>query len=75
MLTLYSYAGLFGVPDNNGNGLKMFAFLKLAGVPVRHEHLFDAQEVWIDSRQLEGVDPLESEIKAAIELAEGWRYG
>ncbi|WP_411870536.1 glutathione S-transferase C-terminal domain-containing protein [Vulcanococcus limneticus] len=42
MLTLYSYPGLFGVADNNGYGLKVFAFLKLAGVPFRHEHLFDA---------------------------------
>ena len=29
------------------------------------------QEVWIDSRQLKGGDPLESEIKAAIEEASG----
>ncbi len=29
------------------------------------------QEVWIDSRQLKGGDPLESEIKAAIEAASG----
>jgi glutathione S-transferase len=42
MLTLYSYPGLFGVADNNGYGLKVFAFLRLAGVPFRHEHLFDA---------------------------------
>ena len=42
MLTLYSYPTLFGVADNNGYGLKVFAFLKLAGVPFRHEHLFDA---------------------------------
>jgi hypothetical protein len=42
MLTLYSYPGLFGVADNNGYGLEVFAFLKLAGVPFRHEHLFDA---------------------------------
>jgi glutathione S-transferase len=41
MLTLYP--PLFGVADNNGYGLKMvFAFLKLAGVPFRHEHIFDA---------------------------------
>ena len=33
MLTLYSYPPLFGVADNNGYGLKVFAFLKLAGVP------------------------------------------
>ena len=33
MLTLYSYPTLFGVADNNGYGLKVYAFLKLAGVP------------------------------------------
>lgn len=43
MLTLYSYPTLFGVADNNAYGLKVFAFLKLAGVPFRHEHIFDAQ--------------------------------
>src|SRR5271170_2857445 len=42
MTTLYSYPSLFGVADNNGYGLKVFAFLKLAGVPFSHEHLFDA---------------------------------
>ena len=42
MLTLYSYPELFGVADNNGYGLKVFAFLKLAGVPFVHEHIFDA---------------------------------
>jgi glutathione S-transferase len=42
MLTLYSYPQLFGVADNNGYGLKVYAFLKLAGVPFVHEHLFDA---------------------------------
>jgi glutathione S-transferase len=42
MLTLYSYPSLFGVADNNGYGLKVFAFLKLTGVPFRHEHIFDA---------------------------------
>lgn len=42
MLTLYSYPSLFGVADNNGYGLKVYAFLKLAGVPFRHEHIFDA---------------------------------
>ena len=35
---------LFGVADNNGYGLKVFAFLKLAGVPFRHEHIFDASK-------------------------------
>jgi glutathione S-transferase len=42
MLTLYSYPSLFGVADNNGYGLKVFAFLRLAGVPFTHEHIFDA---------------------------------
>jgi glutathione S-transferase len=42
MVTLYSYPALFGVADNNGYGLKVFAFLKLAGVPFLHEHIFDA---------------------------------
>jgi hypothetical protein len=44
MLTLYSYPPLFGVADNSGYGLKVFAFLKLAGVPFRHEHIFDASK-------------------------------
>src|SRR5260221_705844 len=42
MLTLYSYPELFGVADKNGYGLKVFAFLRLAGLPFRHEHIFDA---------------------------------
>jgi glutathione S-transferase len=42
MPTLYSYPGLFGVADNNGYGLKVFAFLKLAGLPFTHRHVFDA---------------------------------
>jgi hypothetical protein len=41
MLTLYSYPELFGVADNNGYGLKVFAFLRLAGVPFVHDHIFD----------------------------------
>ena len=44
MLTLYSYPTLFGVADNNGYGLKVYAFLKLAGVPFQHEHIFDASQ-------------------------------
>jgi len=44
MLTLYSYPTLFGVADNNGYGLKVFAFLKLAGVPFSHAHIFDASQ-------------------------------
>ena len=42
MITLYSYPELFGVADNNGYGLKVFAFLRLAGVPFTHKHIFDA---------------------------------
>ncbi|MEP9377038.1 glutathione S-transferase family protein [Aquabacter sp. CN5-332] len=42
MITLYSYPELFGVADNNGYGLKVFAFLRLAGLPFTHEHIFDA---------------------------------
>jgi len=37
MLTLYSYPNLFGVADNNPFGLKVYAFLKLCGLPFRHE--------------------------------------
>jgi glutathione S-transferase len=44
MLTLYSYPTLFGVADNNGYGLKVFAFLRLAGVPFQQEHIFDASK-------------------------------
>jgi glutathione S-transferase len=42
MITLYSYPTLFGVADNNGYGLKVFAFLRLADVKFTHEHIFDA---------------------------------
>lgn len=41
MMTLYSYPGLFGLADNNPFGLKIFALLKLAGLPFRHEHILD----------------------------------
>src|SRR3954451_4296783 len=44
MLTLYSYPELFSVADNNGYGLKVYAFLKLSGVPFTHEHVFDASK-------------------------------
>ena len=44
MLTLYSYPTLFGVADNNGYGLKVFAFLRLSSVAFRHEHIFDASK-------------------------------
>ncbi|HWT97510.1 MAG TPA: glutathione S-transferase C-terminal domain-containing protein [Terriglobales bacterium] len=42
MITLYSYPELFGVADNNGYGLKVFAFLKLSHLVFNHEHIFDA---------------------------------
>jgi glutathione S-transferase len=42
MLTLNSYPTLFGVADNNGYGLKVYAFLRLTGVPFTHVHIFDA---------------------------------
>lgn len=42
MITLFSYPELFGVADNNGYGLKVFAYFKLAGVPFVHQHVFDA---------------------------------
>lgn len=41
MLTLFSYPGLYGLPDNNPYGLKAFAFLRLCNLPFRHEHLLD----------------------------------
>ena len=42
MITLYSYPELSGLADNNGYGLKVFAFLRLAGVVFTQEHVFDA---------------------------------
>src|SRR5271154_5807868 len=42
MITLYSYPTLFGVADNNGYGVKVFAWMRLAGLPFIHEHIFDA---------------------------------
>jgi glutathione S-transferase len=44
MITLYSYPGLFGVADNNGYGLKVFAFLRLVGLAFVHEHILDASK-------------------------------
>jgi glutathione S-transferase len=41
MITLYSYPQLFGLEDNNPFGLKVFAFLKLAGLPFGHRHVLD----------------------------------
>jgi glutathione S-transferase len=42
MVTLYSYPSLFGVADNNGYGLKVYAYMRLAGLAFRQEHVFDA---------------------------------
>jgi glutathione S-transferase len=42
MIVLYSYPELFGVADNNGYGLKVFAFMRLVRLPFTHEHIFDA---------------------------------
>src|SRR5262245_22767885 len=44
MLTLYSWPALCGVADNNGYGLKVYAFLKLTGVAFTHVHLLDASK-------------------------------
>jgi glutathione S-transferase len=44
MITLYAYPTLFGVADNNGYGLKVFAFLRLVRLPFVHEHIFDASK-------------------------------
>src|SRR6201991_2019993 len=44
MITLYAYPQLFGVADNNGYGLKVYAFLKLVGLRFAHEHIFDASK-------------------------------
>jgi glutathione S-transferase len=42
MIELYSYPELFGVADNNPFGLKVFGFLKLAGIAFEQRHVFDA---------------------------------
>jgi glutathione S-transferase len=42
MIELHSYPELFGVADNNPFGLKVFAFLKLAGIAFEQRHVFDA---------------------------------
>jgi glutathione S-transferase len=44
MIVLYSYPGLFGLPDNNPFGLKVYTFLKLSGLPFRQEQLFDTSK-------------------------------
>ncbi|MFO1132777.1 MAG: glutathione S-transferase family protein [Hyphomicrobiales bacterium] len=42
MLILFSYPELFGVADNNGYGLKVFAYLKIVRLAFEHRHIFDA---------------------------------
>ena len=41
MLTLFSYPGLYGLPDNNPYGLKVFTFLRLSNLTFLHEYLLD----------------------------------
>jgi glutathione S-transferase len=43
MTTLFSYPGLYGLEDNNPYGLKVFAFLKLSGLPFDHRHIIDTK--------------------------------
>src|SRR5580698_3992286 len=43
MITLYSYPGLYGLEDNNPYGQKVFAFLRLCGLPFEHHHILDAK--------------------------------
>ncbi|MGO4331607.1 glutathione S-transferase family protein [Cupriavidus sp. M-11] len=43
MITLFSYPGLFGLEDNNPYGLKVFAFLRLSGLPFAHRHILDTK--------------------------------
>jgi glutathione S-transferase len=44
MLTLYSYPDLFGVPDNNPFGLKVYAFMRLCGLEFQHRHILDTKD-------------------------------
>jgi glutathione S-transferase len=44
MITLFSYPELYGLEDNNPYGLKVFAFLKLTGLPFDHRHILDAKQ-------------------------------
>ncbi|MFC0397387.1 glutathione S-transferase family protein [Paraburkholderia rhizosphaerae] len=43
MITLYSYPELYGLEDNNPYGLKVFAFLRLCGLPFEHRHVLDTK--------------------------------
>jgi glutathione S-transferase len=42
VITLYSYPKLCGLADNNGYGLKVYAFLRLAGITFEHRNILDA---------------------------------
>lgn len=41
VLTLHSCPTRFGVADLNGHGPKVYTFLRLVGLPLRHEHVLD----------------------------------
>lgn len=43
MIILYSYPGLFGLPDNNPFGLKVDTFLRLAKIDYQHEHIINTE--------------------------------
>ena len=43
MITLFSYPELYGLEDNNPYCLKVFAFLKLCGLPFEHRHILDTK--------------------------------
>ena len=43
MITLFSYPGLYGLEDNNPYGLKIFAYLRLCGLPFEHRHILDTK--------------------------------
>ncbi|GLQ49347.1 glutathione S-transferase family protein [Dyella flava] len=40
---LYSYPELCGVADNNPFGLKVYAFMRLCGIPFEHRHILDTK--------------------------------
>lgn len=44
MLILHSYPELFGLPDNNPFGLKVYAFMKLCGLTFEHRHVMDTSQ-------------------------------
>ena len=65
MITLFSYPELFGLEDNNPYGLKVFAFLKLCGLPFDHRHILDTKSAPrgqlagpISGRRVRGAGPV-----------------